>query len=62
MKKCLHLKKTKPHWRRKPPKVITWKDRIAVERRERERKLSFQAGFLHVAAATAALLSDYRKF
>lgn len=38
MKKCLHLKKTKPHWRRKPPKVVTWKERREAERqRERER-------------------------
>lgn len=39
MKKCLHLKKTKPHWRRKPPKVITRKDRLESERRERQRQV-----------------------
>lgn len=33
MKKCLHLKKTKKHWRRKPPKAVTWR-----EKREAERK------------------------
>jgi hypothetical protein len=38
MKKCLHLKKTKPHWRRKPPKVVTWMDRVDAERRERKRQ------------------------
>jgi hypothetical protein len=41
MKKCLHLKKTKPHWRRKPPKVVTWKERREAEHR-------------HAVAATAA--------
>lgn len=39
MKKCLHLKKTRPHWRRKPPKVVTWKDRLEAEKRERQRKV-----------------------
>jgi hypothetical protein len=34
MKKCLHLKKTKPHWRRKPPKVIPWKKRRGAEYRD----------------------------
>lgn len=32
MKKCLHLKKTKRHWRRKPPKVLTWREKKEAER------------------------------
>jgi hypothetical protein len=40
MKKCLHLKKTKPHWRRKPALVVTWRDRVAAERAEREHRLA----------------------
>lgn len=35
MKKCLHLKKTKPHWRRKPVKVVTWRERMNAARRNR---------------------------
>lgn len=33
MKKCLHLKKTKRHWRRKPPKVTTRREKIEAERK-----------------------------
>lgn len=39
MKKCLHLKKTKPHWRRKPPKVISWRERLEAQKRERQRQI-----------------------
>jgi hypothetical protein len=39
MKKCLHLKKTKPHWRRKPPKVVTWRDRLEAEKRTRHARI-----------------------
>jgi hypothetical protein len=42
MKKWLHLKKTKRHWRRKPPKVVSWRDRLDAERAERRQKLAFQ--------------------
>lgn len=37
MKKCLHLKKTERHWKRKAPKVITWRERKEAER---QRQLS----------------------
>lgn len=33
MKKCLHLKKTKRHWRRKSQKVVTWRERKEAERK-----------------------------
>lgn len=32
LKKCLHMKKTKPHWRRKPPRVVTWRERDDMRR------------------------------
>jgi hypothetical protein len=55
MKKCLHLKKTKRHWRRKPPKVVTWKDRLDAEKRERQRQvLSDPFNFGRVIAMAAA--------
>ena len=51
MKKCQHLKKTKPHWKRKPPKVVTWRDRLAAEKRERQRTIL--ADPFHLGAITA---------
>ena len=60
MKKCLHLKKTKPHWRQKPPKVITRKERLDVERRERQRKIladPFNTGRILTMAAMSGLTS-----
>jgi hypothetical protein len=60
MKKCLHLKKTKPHWRRKPPKVVTWKERREAEHRDRQRKIlldPFNRGRLMGIAAMSSLIS-----
>ncbi len=59
MKKCMHLKKTKPHWKRKPPKVITWKERIEAERRERQRRVlsdPFNLGRTMAMAAMSGLI------
>jgi len=63
VKKCLHLKKTKPHWRRKPLKVVTRKDRLEAEKAERQRRLTIgQAMGMggHISIVTAALLSGQR--
>jgi hypothetical protein len=51
MKKCLHLKKTKPHSRPKPPKVVTWRDRKEAERKAAEKMA------LHRAADNLAMLA-----
>ncbi len=57
MKKCLHLKKTKPHWRRRPAPVVTWRDRLEAERRERaERQARARMGGA-ITGAEAAMLA-----
>lgn len=50
MKKCLHLKKTKRHWRRKPPKVVTWR-----ERRDAERKAAAERRLMHPSSPAGLL-------
>jgi hypothetical protein len=54
MKKCFHLKKTKPHRRQKPPKVVTWKERRDAEYRERQRKILLDP-FMGMAAMSGLI-------
>lgn len=59
MKKCLHQRKAKPHWRRKQPKVMTWREKREAERAAEERRrldnLAASSGTLALAGRVIPL-------
>jgi hypothetical protein len=50
MKKCLHLRKTKPHWRRKPPVILSYREKG---------KFLLERKLLHTFSANMALLGAF---
>lgn len=58
MKKKLHLKKTKRHWKRKPAPQVPYRERLAAERRKRHDAAAMASGSGFPAVALAALLSQ----